>query len=398
GLLGFLLHQVSKALGTGWKGLLGVLTLGFPTVLMVSDTHLIAFMNSFYREYPSFLALLGVLGAVLAVRRRPTFPRFLGLTLALGLLASIRPSYAFWGLLVIPWVYPAWRPSPRRGWTALLYMTCISVAVGAVWASYPPNLKGLYRYSSLFDGALFFSRRADDHLRRLGMESAAVCIGRVFPPFPDYDRCWPVLWPQLKYRYTLGVYAREPQALLRAWRYAADRLRNWRVNYGIHRLDDPTVGRRRATLHLWSDITRRLYPRGFGLWGLWGLYAGLFWVFRRSPVAWVAHLSNLGLLVVAGVVMDVTTTLLGNGRTELSRTLFLSRVLLDMATILALHVLLCGLSTSGVPFRRRSVSLSSAGHRPALSDETHRWVDNFRIQAVPPAGGEPGPRDPGSGP
>jgi len=342
GLLWGLLNRVERDLGTGRRGRLGMVTLGLPAVWMLSDTHYVAYMNSFYREYPAFLALLGVLGAVWAVRTRPTPFRFVGLILALTLLASVRPSYAFWSLLVVPWVYSAWRRSPRRGWTAALYGVCIPLTVGAVWASYPPYLKGLYRYSSLFDGALVFSRHPDVHLRRLRMEAAAVCIGHVFPPFPDYARCWPVLWPRLKFQYTLGVYLREPQAFLQAWRHAADRLRRWHTAYGRHRPDDPTVGRRSPALQLWSGLTRRLYPPGWGLFGLLALYGWLFFVHRRSPEAWVAALSNLGLLVVVGAVTDVTVTLLGNGRTELSRTLFLSRTLLDMATVLALHVFLCG--------------------------------------------------------
>ncbi|GBC85873.1 hypothetical protein HRbin11_02332 [bacterium HR11] len=342
GLLWCLLNGVEKALGTGWKGLLGMATLGLPTVLMLSDSHFIGYMNSFYREYPAFLALLGVLGAVQMVRARPTPLRLLGLTLAVALLASARFSYVLWAFLVVPWVYPVWRRSRHRGWVALLYAACISIAAWATWASYPRELKGLYRYSSLLDGALVFSRRPDVHLRRLGMESAVVCVGHVFPPFPDYARCWPVLWPRLKFASTLGVYLREPQAFLRAWRYAADRLRRWHIAYGIHSPDDPTVGRRRAILCLWSGLTRRLYPPGLGLLGLLGLYGWLFFIHRRSSDPWVASLSSLGLLVVTGAVTDVTVTLLGNGRTELSRTLFLARVLLDTATILALHVATTG--------------------------------------------------------
>lgn len=341
-LLWGLLNGVEKALGTGWKGLLGMGTLGLPTVLMLSDTHFSAYMNSFYREYPTFLALLGVLGAVQVVRARPTPLRLLGLALAVALLASVRLSYALWAFLVIPWVYPAWRRSRHRGWVVLLYAACISLTVWVTWASLPRQVKGLYRYSSLFDGALVFSRRPDVHLRRLGMESAAVCVGHVFPPFPDYARCWPVLWPRVKYGYTLGVYIREPQALLRAWRHAADRLRRWRIAYGIHAPDDPTVGRRSAVPRLWSDLTRRLYPSGLGLLGLLGVYSWIFLVHRKSPAPWVASLSNLGLLVVTGAVTDVTVTLLGNGRTELSRTLFLARIMLDMATVLALHVTVMG--------------------------------------------------------
>lgn len=353
-LLWGLLNGVEKALGTGWKGLLGMATLGLPAVLMLSDTHHIAFMNSFYREYPAFLALLGVLGAVGWVRRRPTPLRFLGLTLAVTLLGAIRPSYAVWALLVVPWVYPAWRRSRYRGWTAVLYVTCIPLTVWGVWTSYPAPLKGLYRYSSLFDGALLFSRRPDVHLRRLRMESAAVCVGHVFPPFPDYARCWPALWPRLKFAYTLGVYLREPQAFLRAWSHAATCLRRWHVRYGIHRPDDPSVGRRSPVLRLWSGWTRRLYPSGLGLLGLLGFYGWLFSIHRRSSDPWVASLSDLGLLIVAGVVTDVTVTLLGNGRTELSRTLFLSRTLLDMATILAFHVAATGRRVPSLLARLRS--------------------------------------------
>ena len=308
---------------------------GLALAFMWADTRYIVYLNSFYREYAAFLTAMGLAICMVGFRRAPRSGWCLALVLSAGLLAANRPSYAACGVWIPLFVYPSWKRLPRKWLWAMVFGASVFLPAVAIVRTTPEWAQGTYRYSSLFDGALYFSRRPEDHLHRLGWGAGRVCVGHTHPSFPHFSECLPVYRDRVGFRHTLGVYLREPAAFWRGFRYALTQLSNFRVPFGYHRLGDPTAHKRREWLQAWSRTTNFLYPGGAWMVLLLGAYGVLFEVARRRAEAPAADVGWIGLAALAACVMDTAVTLLGNGKTEMIRTLYLSRVWLDIATIAA---------------------------------------------------------------
>lgn len=340
-----LVTMMTCLLGVGYRrslthgnAILRLWILGIPLLFMLSDTSSIAYMNSFYREYPAFLSLIGLFLSFLWLGEKATPLRFLVFTSFLASLAANRLSYVYWIVLAPLFLLFSWKGQRRKFWLIPLSLF-LTLPPSLMCGLHIPNwLLTAYRYNSLFDGALYFSRQPEQHLQRLKLDSYSFCIGQNFPPLPHYKECYPKLKDHVRFTHVLSVYFHEPSALVRGMVYALDSLQNIQPPFPIHSKADPIRSSQRRITYTWSRLTQWIYPQGIGMVLFLFAQALLLLTGLLQNEKSIRRISLLGLLSWFGIFTDCFVTLLGNGKTEMQRTLFLSHALLDITTLITIFV------------------------------------------------------------
>lgn len=208
-------------------------------------------------------------------------------------------------------------------------------------------------YHSLFFGALTFSDNPSAHLRALEMDDAARCINT--SAFSSIgSECFKKYQGQLSFRNTLRVGYREPPVVFRMLKYVLGSMQDVSLNYlGKYSLDDPrsqispiiTTSAEEASrvssvettpLNLWPTLKLRLFPRGYALAFILLVFVIWFTLnFRRTGI--YRDLALIGLVFTIACVADMSVAILGDGKHELLKHLFLSNVLFDIAAIVFLN-------------------------------------------------------------
>jgi len=340
------------------------IALGAPMALMLTTTDYIAYLNSFYRETASLVFLFLTLASFLFLNQRPQSTlRFLVCLAAVLLLATAKPSSVYWPLVACPLLfYLRDERNGRADYSALLKGLGIGLALMlALLLSvliYASRQSKVYSYHSLFYGALTWSDHPSTHLAELGMKDGLECIGQsAYSPIGS--ECVSRYERKLSYLNTVQVIFREPIVMFRMIGHAADRMQDISIEHlGKYSFDDPRAQSHTydilpgaeeqrlrdsavdTPLDLWTTLKFKFFPIGYALGIVLFLYLCLFvHGFRRA--GFYRALSIPGLLTTIACPIDMLVALLGDGRRELIKHLFLANVLFDVASIACLGLLLC---------------------------------------------------------
>lgn len=326
-----------------------IVGLGVPITFLVTSTDYIAYFNSFYQESASFVFLFLFLTSILILKQRP-FLVYLVLSLALLLfLATSKASNGYWPLVAIPFVLYVWSlsrtiTSPTKLMAGLALILTFTVVAQLVSAR--GSVRN-YPYHSLFFGVLTFSDNPSEHLRRLGLEGAMQCINS--SSFSALgSECFAKYQYQMTHLNTFKVIYREPAVIFRMLKYVLDNMQTVTLDYlGKYSFDDPRtrtvpliaydLERGSWTpLNLWALLKLTFFPKGYALALVLIVFTGWF-IFGLKQTGFYWDLAIVGLISTIACVADMIVAILGDGKHELIKHLFLSNVLFDIAAILFLN-------------------------------------------------------------
>jgi hypothetical protein len=311
--------------------------LGVPITFLITSTDYVAYFNSFYQETASFIFLFLFLASILALKRRPSFGYLLLNLVLLLFLTTSKASNVYWPLIALPFVFYIWPLSKKIklrtklivGLALILTFTFVSQRITARGSVRNPS------YHSLFYGVLTFSENPSEHLHRLGFDGAMQCINTTSfsaignSYFAKYQK-------QMTYQNTLDVVYEEPAVLFRFFKYALDNMQNTNLAYlGKYAFDDPRNMEMNPTvslLNLWGLLKLRFFPVGYTLAFVLIVFLGWF-IIGLKRTGFYQELSIIGLISTIACLTDITVAILGDGKLELPKHLFLSNVLFDVAVI-----------------------------------------------------------------
>jgi len=340
-----------------------LLSLGIPVVSLLTTTDYLAYLNSFYQESGGVVFLFLVLSSLVYLKKSPTYISLLCSIACILLLATTKAAYCYWPLLAIPFVVAVWCKEKGIEWYKGLG-GCVLLILILTFTSICATHTKVYKsqaYFGLFYGVLTFSDDPSRHLHRLGLDDAAGEAG-IEPFTPEWYEFTNKYQDKMSYLNTAGVIYHEPVVLPRAIKYVLDNMQDASLEYlGKYSLDDPRGAERlkiismpeaerddmmrksqetrvwydageTKTLNLWAALKYKFFPTGYALAIAMGLYACWF-IFGLRQSGLIRDLSMIGLLSTIACGVDMLVAILGAGKYELIKHLFLSNVLFDVASI-----------------------------------------------------------------
>lgn len=329
-----------------------LISIGIPITLMFTTTDYVAYLNSFYAESAGLIFYFLLLISIVILKRFQSFTHLLCSLASVMFLATAKPAYLYWPLLAIPFIFYAW--SLNKGIKLHLSMLVIYSALITLFilaSAFITNAGStkINPYNSLFNGALTFSNNPSAHLRNLGIDNALQCINT--SAFSSIGQvCFAKYQNQMSFINTARVLYREPLVIFRLMKYALDRMQDISLEYlGKYSFYDPRSKRSLRVsssdkshfwlhfnegilLRLWSEFKFRFFPKGYAL--IFVIIGFLTWfILGLKRTSFQQDLAFIGLISIIACIIDMNIAILGDGKTELIKHLFLSNVLFDIAAI-----------------------------------------------------------------
>ena len=190
------------------------------------------------------------------------------------------------------------------------------------------------------------------------MDDAIECIGASAYSSTG-SKCLDQIHDRLSFINTFRVIWKEPVVMVRMLKYVFSNMQDVSLDYlGRYSIDDPrnnsfthisegietryrASGRGSPILNLWASIKYKCFPRGVALIIVLIIFIiGFSLKLRRSNLH--QSISLVGLLATVACITDMTITILGDGKYELIKHLFMSNILFDIAALAFLNnVLIC---------------------------------------------------------
>jgi hypothetical protein len=328
-------------------------SIGVPVTLVLTNTEYLAYFNSFYQESASLVFLVLLIITILRLRQRLSLAYLLFSLTSILLLATAKQSNLYWPLLAIPFVsYICYLKKNIRVRTIilvnvaliLLFTSASAFVTKAGYVKYNP-------YHSLFYGVLSFSNNPTAHLQDIGMDDAAECIN-TSAWSPVGSACFTKYRSQLSFKNTAIVICKEPIVMLKMMKYALDNMQDVFLDLGKYSYDDP---RSRTSpgisnfekrfwlstnetipLNLWAKLKFKFFPTGYVLFFV--IIGFIIWfILRLKDTGINQDLALIGLMSTVACVSDMIVAILGDGKADLIKHLFLSNFLFDIAAIAFLN-------------------------------------------------------------
>lgn len=330
-------------------------SLGVPVIFLLTTTDYVAYLNSFYQEPASFVYLFLFLVSILLLRQRPSLPYLICSLASILLLATSKPANLYWPLIAIPFVFYAWsfKKNIRLRTAVVANLALITLFTFASALITKTGSIQANAYNSLFYGVLVFSDNPTEHLQDLEMNDAAHCIDTsVYSPTGSV--CFKKYQDRLSFRNTIRVIYREPAVMFRMLKYALDTMQVVSLDYlGKYAFDDPRsqtsppisdgVEERfwpstaeTRPLNLWAELKVKFFPTGYALSFVLIVFA-IWFILSYKRTGIYQDLAMVGLISTIASVTDMTVSILGDGKHELLKHLFLSNILFDIAAIVFIN-------------------------------------------------------------
>jgi hypothetical protein len=322
------------------------LTLALPLVLITSSLDYIAYFNTFYQETAAFIGILLLLWGGYALREQFTLSRFCFFMLALFFLTLARVSLIYWPFLAITFIWPIVKraENPPYFFVALLFSAAM-VWLGLKITS-NTSMREINSINAIYTGILPFSVDPQQHLSDLRLQGSEVCIDNIDYYADSRTWCMAQFQPQLTHKTGMQMLIAEPAILLRQFMYVASEMQQLHLsgfdylpfNLGNYApgLEHPTWY---AWLNIWSIFKSAWFPRRWALLISLVVFTVVFMrSFRRVPRH--ATLSRLGLMLLAGLLIDMLLVINGDGKYELTKHLYLSNLMFDLDLLLAINLLI----------------------------------------------------------
>jgi len=317
-----------------------LITLSLPLTLMFSTTDYVVYFNSFYFETASFVFLFAFLASLIFLKRRgPSTLAYVWCFASLLLLTMAKTSNIYWPLITLPLIFGFrnLRAKPVRYVPLYIVSAIVLTVIGFTVTRQPSTFNRHNTINRLFFGVLTFSREPSQRLAELNLSGAENCIGH-----PAFDaigsQCQEKYVDRISIPETLLVLVREPGTLFRMMIHVAENMQKVSLDYlGKYSIDNP-IEAHRIPLNYWSKAKSSSFPKGYLLWLTLILYLVIF-ISSLGKGGMTYELALVGLLATVALFVDMQVSILGDGRQELVKHLFLSNVLFDVASIAALNVL-----------------------------------------------------------
>ena len=309
------------------------LVVGVPLVLLLSTADYVAYLNTFYQEIASFIFLFLLLFSLIRLKRRRSLFNYLLSFTSLVLLATAKPSNLYWPFLALLWIIPF---SPRKTKPVVLpfiyILLAIAIAIPAAWLGRRGISPQINEYHSLFLGILPLSQYPQRHLDVLGMPAAFRCIGK--NAHTVGANCYVKYRDRLSFLVDIHLLLSEPLIFPRILKTAAAEIQDISLGFSKYAEGGPD----RISIHLpmelnfWSRMKASYFPRGYPLLFLLVSWIGLF-AWNISQPGFRGEAAALGLLASCACLVDMLVAYIGDGRSELTKHLFLSNLLFDIALL-----------------------------------------------------------------
>lgn len=326
-----------------------------PITIILTTTDYIAHLNSFYQDSATLVFYFLIFVSILLLRQHLSFRYLVCSLIAILFLAMDRPAYIYWPLLSIPFVLYAWSYKKNIRLHTMIIAGFSLIILFTFASAFVTKTKYIEEnanaFNSYFNGVLTFTEDSSAHLRDIGMEDAIKCVNTPAYSSDGLSECFLKYKNQMSFKNTVRVIIIEPVVMLKMLKYVFDNMQDVSVNYlGKYSFGNPlskTSPRNgyydtdMGPLNLWAKMKYNLFPRGYSLFFTLSSFAIWFIFVLRLKLNDVCQdFAFLGLLSTFACVTDMTVAILGDGRCDMGRHLYLSNLLFDIAAILFLNSVL----------------------------------------------------------
>ena len=312
-------------------------------------------LNSLYGEGIAFIGLMLVLASSVMTIEGKRGPGLLALAGACAYLACAKAQYALFAPVLLLWwgilAFATAKGRTARVGTAAVTLL-ITLLLGASAASVYRNNESISSqdtlYSGLMNGILLYADDPEEALEDLGLDPGLIADRGKHPYYPKEDYYCPprtekaeeMIYSKVSSAKYLMWYLQHPKAF---WRllddtagYAADPMPDFNLYVG-----ESNVGPHRTVnkWNLWAQIRPNLLPRQFaGYLLLFGVpaIAALWTVFRKGAGKRRKLYAGLLLVLLAIGAMQYPLPMVGNGRSDPIKQLYLFREVTDFTYLFLL--------------------------------------------------------------
>lgn len=323
------------------------LLLGAAMLFVFYDIGYLAYFNSLFGEPVSmvFMLLTFALGLRLMGQERPT-PRSLVLFfIAVLFLVCSKIQNAPVGL-AFALIFLRLRMLNGTGnWRKLALTLAVSTALVSVimYVAAPKELKHINLYQTVFFGILNESPDVRGDLRDLGLpERLEVLAGTNYfqgdtAIKQDDPSLIPDFYDRVSHKDVLFFYLKHPVRLLDNMKYAAENSMSIRPYYlgSYEKSEGKPPGAVAGTYSGWSELKNKHLPHSLGFLALFYLvyYAGVLYEYFRSKETAGRIAGELMMLLGLIGLFSFLVPILGDGRADIGKHLFLFNVAFDMMAV-----------------------------------------------------------------
>ncbi|WP_238652240.1 hypothetical protein [Paenibacillus piscarius] len=323
------------------------LLLGAAVLFVFYDIGYLAYFNSLFGEPVSmvFMLLTFALGLRLVSQERPT-PRSLVLFfVAVLFLVCSKIQNAPVGL-AFALIFLRLRMLNGTGnWRKLALTLAVSTALVSVimYAAAPKELKHINLYQTVFFGILNESPDVRGDLRDLGLpERLEVLAGTNYfqgdtAIKQDDPSLIPDFYDRVSHKDVLFFYLKHPVRLLDNMKYAAENSMSIRPYYlgSYEKSEGKQPGAVAGIYSGWSELKNKHLPHSLGFLAIFYLvyYAGVLYQYFRSKETAGRIAGELMMLLGLIGLFSFLVPILGDGRADIGKHLFLFNVSFDMMAV-----------------------------------------------------------------
>ena len=329
---------------------------GLGYLILFCGSYNLGWLNSLFGEGIAFVGLLLVLASsVKTIQAESASGRRWGLALlafSSVYLACAKAQYAVLAPVLLLWwgVLAVSTAEGKKKWVSAGAAVLVAVFLGSCAIGVYNNNESISSqdtlYSGLMNGILLYADDPEEALEDLGLDPGLIADKGKHPYLPKEDYYCPprtekaeeLLYSKVSSTKYLVWYLQHPKAF---WRllddtalYAADPMPDFNLYVG-----ETNVGQHRTVnkFNLWAQIRPNLLPRHFaGYILLFGIltFAALWTVFHRAVDKKRRLFSGLLLVLLAIGAMQYPLPMVGNGRSDPIKQLYLFREVVDVLLLL----------------------------------------------------------------
>lgn len=315
-----------------------------PIAFLPLTTDYLSYLNSFYLESASLIFVLLFFASTLILQQRSSNIYFIWTLVSLFLLATVKPAYFYWPMVSVPFILYRWFHEKRYKTYVVAFINLLFIVLFTATSvfitkagSVPVN-----SYHSLFYGVLTFSNNPIRHLQELGINGGEQCVN-IGAYASGGDICFNKYQNQMTFKNTVIVIYKEPFVIIKSLKYVFDNMQQISLSYlGKYSFDDPRSNMPSPAssisasnvLNFWSNLKLRFLPKGYTL-GLVLLGFMIWFTLNLKTHVENIHkdLAFVGAIFTIACIVDMVVAILGDGKAEIIKHLFLANILFDLVFI-----------------------------------------------------------------
>jgi hypothetical protein len=333
----------SNARGSWLTGLL----LGGALLFVFYDIGYLAYFNSLFGEPVSmvFMLLTFALGLRLTAQEKPTVKGLTWFFIAVLFLISSKIQNAPVGIAfaLIFLRFTALKGKGNWRKVTLWFSAAMFFISVILYATAPKELKHINLYQTVFYGILNESPDVKGDLKDLGLpERLEVLAGtNFFQQDTAIKQSDPSLVPdfydRISHKDVLFFYMKHPDRLLNNMKYAAENSMSIRPYYlgNYEKAENQPKGALSYTYSTWSQFKNKYIPHTLGFLSIFYLlyYAGALFQYFRSRNTRERVAGELLMLLGLIGIFSFLIPILGDGRADIGKHLFMFNVCFDMMAV-----------------------------------------------------------------